>query len=60
MRSELKRREALAQLDSLAQSIFIEMFGDPSANSNDYQIKHVYVLSEVASKGITRRRLNNI
>lgn len=27
-----KRREALAQLDSLTQSIFIEMFGDPSNN----------------------------
>jgi type I restriction enzyme S subunit len=27
-----KRREALAQLDSLTQSIFIEMFGDPIAN----------------------------
>jgi type I restriction enzyme, S subunit len=28
-----KRREALAQLDSLTQSIFIEMFGDPVADS---------------------------
>lgn len=28
-----KRREALAQLDSLTQSIFIEMFGDPVKNS---------------------------
>jgi type I restriction enzyme S subunit len=28
-----KRREALAQLDSLTQSIFIEMFGDPVTNS---------------------------
>ena len=28
-----KRREALAQLDSLTQSIFIEMFGDPASNS---------------------------
>ncbi len=28
-----KRREALAQLDSLTQSIFIEMFGDPVSNS---------------------------
>lgn len=28
-----KRREALAQLDSLTQSIFIEMFGDPMANN---------------------------
>jgi type I restriction enzyme S subunit len=27
-----KRREALAQLDSLTQSIFIEMFGDPWSN----------------------------
>lgn len=27
-----KRREALAQLDSLTQSIFIEMFGDPVSN----------------------------
>ena len=29
----VKRREALAQLDSLTQSIFIEMFGDPVTNS---------------------------
>jgi type I restriction enzyme S subunit len=28
-----KRREALAQLDSLTQSIFIEMFGDPATDS---------------------------
>ena len=27
-----KRREALAQMDSLTQSIFIEMFGDPARN----------------------------
>jgi type I restriction enzyme S subunit len=29
----VKRREALAQLDSLTQSIFIEMFGDPATNT---------------------------
>jgi type I restriction enzyme, S subunit len=28
----LKRREALAQLDCLVQSIFVEMFGDPLCN----------------------------
>lgn len=28
----VKRREALVQLDSLTQSIFIEMFGDPAHN----------------------------
>ena len=31
-----KRREALAQLDSLTQSIFIEMFGDPSRNPKSW------------------------
>lgn len=33
-----KRREALAQLDSLTQSIFIEMFGDLSINSKGFPI----------------------
>ena len=33
-----KRREALAQLDSLTQSIFIEMFGDPVANPKGWQV----------------------
>ncbi|WP_072809330.1 restriction endonuclease subunit S [Rhodococcus zopfii] len=28
-----KRREAIARLDELTQSIFIDMFGDPSSNS---------------------------
>ena len=31
-----KRREALAQLDSLTQSIFIEMFGDPVSNDRKW------------------------
>lgn len=33
-----KRREALAKLDELKQSIFIEMFGDPVRNSAAWQI----------------------
>ncbi len=33
----VKRRDALAQLDSLMQSIFIEMFGDPVTNSKKWQ-----------------------
>ena len=33
-----KRREALAQLDSLTQSIFIEMFGDPTTNPKGFQL----------------------
>jgi len=31
-----KRRVALAQLDTLTQSIFLDMFGDPSTNPNAY------------------------
>ena len=34
-----KRREALAQLDSLMHSIFIEMFGDPIQNTMRWQVK---------------------
>ena len=33
-----KRREALVQLDSLTQSIFIEMFGDPATNPKNWKI----------------------
>ena len=42
-----KRREALAQLDSLTQSIFIEMFGD--LTNNHCRVKYVQ-LSEVTSR----------
>ncbi len=31
-----KRRAAIAKLDSLAQSIFLDMFGDPAANPHNY------------------------
>jgi type I restriction enzyme S subunit len=31
-----KRREGLAQLDSLTQSIFMEMFGDPASNLKEW------------------------
>lgn len=32
-----KRREALAHLDRLAQSIFVEMFGDPTSNPRGWE-----------------------
>jgi len=34
-----KRRESLAQLDSLTQSIFIEMFGDPLKNPRQWKTR---------------------
>jgi type I restriction enzyme, S subunit len=33
-----KRRTALAQLDTLAQSIFLDMFGDPATNPKEWPI----------------------
>lgn len=41
-----KRREALAQLDRLAQSIFVEMFGDPVTNPKGWP---VYPMSTIST-----------
>jgi type I restriction enzyme, S subunit len=51
-----KRRAALAQLDALAQSIFLDMFGDPTVNSNRW--KNDTALGDVAEivSGITKGR----
>lgn len=51
-----KRREALTQLDSLTQSIFIEMFGDPETNPKAWP--DGTTLGEVASivSGVTKGR----
>ena len=49
-----KRREALAQLDSLTQSIFIEMFGDPVANPKGWQCQLDWVTCSRSQFG--RRR----
>ena len=37
----VKRREGLAQLDSLSQAIFIEMFGDPMTNPKNFARKRI-------------------
>jgi len=36
-----KRRAALAQLDTLTQSIFLDMFGDPATNPKGWPIKQL-------------------
>jgi type I restriction enzyme S subunit len=53
-----KRREALAQLDSLTQSIFIEMFGDPVKNERGWPIKR---LGDVGTldRGVSKHRPRN-
>jgi type I restriction enzyme S subunit len=44
-----KRREALAQLDSLTQAIFIEMFGDPVTNPNNWQSVQLADVSDIVT-----------
>jgi type I restriction enzyme S subunit len=37
-----KRRAALAQLDTLTQSIFLDLFGDPATNPKKWPVKFVH------------------
>ena len=51
-----KRRAAIAQLDTLTQSIFLDMFGDPATNSKGWP--ESLTLGEVAEivSGVTKGR----
>lgn len=65
-----KRRAALAQLDELTQSIFIDIFGDPVNNPKGWPICNIGDLLESASYGTSEKagttgkypvlRMNNI
>lgn len=44
-----KRREALAQLDRLAQSVFVEMFGDPETNPKKLRKSAISEIAEVST-----------
>jgi len=46
-----KRREALVHLDSLTQSIFIEMFGDPTTNPIGWPTLTLKALAKVSTGG---------
>lgn len=48
-----KRREALTQLDRLAQSFFVEMFGDPVANPKGWPFKRLGDLTAKMGSGST-------
>ena len=41
-----KRRAALAQLDILTQSIFLDMFGDPATNPKGWPVKRIDEITE--------------
>jgi type I restriction enzyme S subunit len=46
-----KRRAALAQLDALTQSIFLELFGDPATNSKGWSLSKLEDVIFSASDG---------
>ena len=48
-RLRAKRREALAQIDILLQSTFLDMFGDPVVNPMEWEERHLPDPSERAS-----------
>ena len=52
------RREALAQLDSLTQSIFIEMFGDPVVNPKDWELMSFGSVGKL-DRGVSKARPRN-
>ena len=46
-----QRRTALALLDSLTQSLFLDMFGDPVANPKGWPLEALKVLGKVSTGG---------
>lgn len=46
-----QRRAALAQLDSLTQSLFLDMFGDPATNPTSWPVKTLKELGKVITGG---------
>jgi type I restriction enzyme, S subunit len=51
-----KRRAALGQLDTLSQSIFLDMFGDPATNPKGWSESSLGSVLLDVTNGMTRRR----
>lgn len=50
-----KRREAIARLDELTQSLFLDMFGDPGTNPKNWPIRTIGELIESARYGTSEK-----
>ena len=53
-----KRRTAIAKLDRLTQSIFLDMFGDPIANTRSWDLRPLNDLGAV-ERGVSKHRPRN-
>lgn len=52
-----KRKEAIAKLDQLAQSVFLEMFGDPVKNEKGWDVEMLRDSCEFITKGTTPKNI---
>ena len=55
-----KRREALAQLDALLQSTFLDMFGDPVTNPMGWDVKPLKELGRVQTRATPPSKLDGM
>lgn len=53
-----KRRQSIAMLDTLVQSVFLEMFGDPVTNPKGWPLKHLSDLGSL-ERGKSKHRPRN-
>lgn len=53
-----KKKEQMKGLDSLAQSIFYDMFGDPVENEKGWEVKKLGEIGEL-SRGVSKHRPRN-
>lgn len=53
-----QRREAIAQLETLLQSVFLDMFGDPVTNPKGWEIKPLGEMGTVG-RGVSKHRPRN-
>ena len=51
-----KKREQLKELDTLAQSIFYDMFGDPIRNEKGWEVRKLGEVAEISSGGTPSRK----
>jgi type I restriction enzyme, S subunit len=52
-----KRRVGLAQLDSLTQSLFLDVFGDPATNEQGWPVSRIGDLGEIGTGSTPSRRI---
>lgn len=55
---QAKRRAALAQLDTVTQSVFLDMFGDPAANPKDWPVRTLEELGASFRYGTSNKSAN--